>query len=335
MHDDLYKSQLDGVVGRVNESLLYGIDKLIGIQNELGAQLRDSYDELSRVVAAIDDGHDMAEHKKLRQRRDDLDRERIRSERLLSSANGAIGRLRLALELVNNRISSLDSITSFDDISDAVLSMQFTENEYKHLAREIHDGPIQQFAAIILMFDYLERVISLGDKDAIDRETSRIKRELKYALADFRGFLSHLQPSGLDIGLGIAISRFAEMARERYGVECRTIIASETDGLSIVMRTNILRVIQEATSNAVRHGCATEIEIAYMLGDESVSVTIEDNGTGFDPDNARERAKSRGSHGLANMAERIRFVGGELSIQSAEGSRTRIDINVPIGGDAK
>lgn len=270
----------------------------------------------------------------LRRRRDDLEREKVRMERIMGHSTNMMGKLRLAVEILRNRLDSMESLKSTGDLQAVALALQFAERENKRLAREIHDGPIQQFAASILSFEYLERVVAKGDKDAINVEISRIKDQLQEALGDFRGFLLQLQPLGLDKGLGKAIRRLAENYKERHSVQFEVDIPRDEDSFPSVLRSNVFRVVQEAASNALRHGSAKKISVKYTYTDKELSLDIEDDGTGFNVDKGRALAAERGSFGLSNMAERMHFMNGSFKIESQVGKGTRIMIKVPIGGDA-
>lgn len=269
----------------------------------------------------------------LRQRRDDLEREKLRVERIMSHSTNTIGKLRLAVEILKNRLDSVGSIRSSGDMHNIVLGLQFAERENKRLAREIHDGPIQQFAASILSFEYLERVLARGDKEAIASEMSRIKDQLQEALVDFREFLLQLQPLGLEKGLGRAIIRLGENYRERHRVNFVVETGQEEDSFSMVLRQNVFRVVQEAASNAMRHGGAANIVVRYGYTKQNLSISIIDDGKGFEVDKGRAIAAERGSFGLSNMSERIHFVNGNFNIESVPGKGTSISIRVPIGGD--
>jgi two-component system sensor histidine kinase DegS len=269
----------------------------------------------------------------LRRRRDDLERDRIRMERIMSHSTNTMGKLRIAVEVIKSRVESLDSIKSAEDINNVILWLQFAENENKRLAREIHDGPVQQFAAAILSFEYLGWVAENGDKDMLNREIGRVKEQLQEALDEFRVFLLRLQPIGLDKGLGRAIVRFAEIFSERHNVDFVAEVSREDDDFSAVLRSNIFRVIQEAANNALMHGHATKIVIEYGFDKKDIQIRFWDNGVGFDVERSRMTAAERGSFGLSNMSERVRFVNGTLHINSAPGKGTEIAIKVPIGGD--
>jgi two-component system sensor histidine kinase DegS len=269
----------------------------------------------------------------LRRRRDDLEREKIRMERVMGHSTDMMGKLRLASEILKSKLDSMESLKSTGNIYSTALALQFVERENKRLAREIHDGPIQQFAAALLSLEYLEGVIAKGDLNAVNLEMGRIKVQLQEAIGDFRGFLVHLQPLGLEKGLGRAIKRLAENFGERHGIEFELELQQEEDNFPSVLRSNVFRIAQEAISNSLRHGGAKKIYIKYGFTDRELSLLIEDDGCGFDIDRGKSAATERGSFGLSNMMERIHFVNGTINIDSKINKGTKIALRVPIGRD--
>ena len=337
---DLY-DELDGVRREINEVLTandavteaYKLARKQLVNAEMTndyegqARMYQEAERYLRLKASFDE-----RERYLRRRRDDLEREKVRMERIMSHSTNTMGKLRLAVEILKNRLDSVNALKSSDDMHNVALGLQFAERENKRLAREIHDGPIQQFAAAILSFEYLERVVALGDKDAINVEIARIQEQLQEALTDFRGFLLQLQPLGLERGLGRAIVRLAETYRVRHEIDFVVDTNQEEDEFSMVLRQNVFRVVQEAASNAMRHGSAKNIAVRYSYTDKDLFIEIVDDGRGFDVEQGRTAAAERGSFGLSNMSERVHFVNGSLNIDSAPGKGTRIAIRVPIGG---
>ncbi|MDR3255013.1 MAG: sensor histidine kinase [Synergistaceae bacterium] len=296
----------------------YDLQAKVYAEAERFMRLRASFEERERY---------------LRRRRDDLEREKLRMERIMSHSTNTMGKLRLAVEILRNRMDSSGAGATNGGAANMARAMQFVEREHKRLAREIHDGPIQQFAASILLFEYMERVAAKGDIESVNQEIGRVKDQLREALGDFRGFLLQLQPLGLDKGLGGAIKRLAENFRERHGIDFKVRLSQEDDTFPSGLRSNIFRIVQEAASNALRHGNAKKITVDYGYDKKELYLSIEDDGIGFDFDKESASAVERGSFGLSNMNERVQFVRGSLIIDSAVGKGTAIKIRVPIGGN--
>jgi two-component system sensor histidine kinase DegS len=270
----------------------------------------------------------------LRKKRDEFEREMSRVGRVADLSANIMNKIRLAVDVLKNRDDPADYVKTAGDTHTVDLALQFAERENKRLAREIHDGPIQQFAATVLSFEYLERVVTGGDREAIMNEVKRIKAQIRDTLGDFRGFLLQLQPVGLENGLGRAIKRLAENYRERYGIEFNVEMTQEEDGFSGVLRSNLFRIVQEAASNAMRHGRASKILVKYSYSDSELFLEIQDNGGGFDIETGKALAAERGSYGLSNMNERVSFVNGAIDIKSKKGQGTKVTIKAPIGGNA-
>lgn len=354
---------IDHVVG-IRDDVLHGLrdlyEELTGIRKEVAEvvaandAVTEAYKQARQALAKAETSHDYETQARmyeeaerymrlrasfeereryLRRRRDDLEREKIRMERIMGHSTNMMGKLRLAVEILRNRIDSMESLKSAGNLRTVALALQFAENENRRLAREIHDGPIQQFAASILSFEYLERVAKTGDHDAMMVEISRIKAQMQEALGDFRGFLLQLQPLGLDKGLGKAIRRLSENYKERHNVDFQVDIPNDEDSFPSVLRSNVFRVVQEAASNALRHGNATAINVKYAFDERELTLSITDNGRGFNIEKGRALAAERGSFGLRNMSERIHFVNGTLKIDSKTGQGTHIQIKVPLGRD--
>ncbi|MDR1943304.1 MAG: histidine kinase, partial [Synergistaceae bacterium] len=242
-------SSIDHVVG-IRDDVMVGLqdlyDELNGVQKEIkdvltaNDSVTDAYKKARRELAAAELARDYdaqarvyeeaerfmrlrasfeERERYLRRRRDDLEREKVRMERIMGHSTNMMGKLRLASEILKSKLDSMESVKSTGNMYATALALQFVERENKRLAREIHDGPIQQFAAALLSLEYLQGVVTGGDIKDIGVELERIRDQFKEAMSDFRGFLIQLQPLGLEKGLGRAIGRLAESYGDRHGIE--------------------------------------------------------------------------------------------------------------------
>lgn len=208
------------------------------------------------------------------------------------------------------------------------------ENERIRVAGELHDGPVQALAA--MGFDLQVGLLSLaeGDAEDVDAIIRRTAAEISHQVADIRQLMAALRPPILDEGgIVVAIEDHVRAVAERSGLDLRFVDA--TDGLAMCgsgpaaeAETALYRVTQEALSNLVRHAGANQAIVSLASSEGSVTLTVRDDGCGFEPRPAGELLR-RGHYGLAGIAERAAALRGSLEVCSAPGSGTTIRFTVP------
>lgn len=201
------------------------------------------------------------------------------------------------------------------------------EAERARLAREIHDGPAQALANTVMRLQLVEQMYKQEPKD-VEAELARLRVAVQESLKDVRRFLFNLRPASLnDVGLVPTLRQHIRDYSEQYDVEVEL---SVPDNLSMSpdQELVVFRVIQEALQNIHKHAEATRIEVdlAQRPGGP-LTVTIHDDGKGFNPKLVRQRQPS--SSGLVSMRERAATVGGTLQIDSVPGSGTTIALALP------
>jgi signal transduction histidine kinase len=215
-------------------------------------------------------------------------------------------------------------------ISDIV---QAQEDAGRRLARELHDGPLQSVVAAIKRVQLAQMAqSSSGDHGARERldEAERISQ---YAANEIRDYCDKLSPSWLSLGVSSALEEMAERLSGLYDVNINLYADGDFDSLELPdeYALSIIRILQEAVSNSVRHGGAESVNATLeMKGDELV-FTVSDNGSGFKsavPDYAKLRLE--GHRGLSNMYERVQLLGGVLEITSADGGGCVILAKMPV-----
>ncbi|MBQ6774735.1 MAG: sensor histidine kinase [Synergistaceae bacterium] len=196
--------------------------------------------------------------------------------------------------------------------------VQAQEQERMDMAREIHDGPLQDVTALLQQIH-----MTLEDNN---NNTERIKRTeviAKSVVRELRSLCDELAPPWMDLGLTEALTELAERLSQVYDVEVFTDFDENISSLDVGNERilSLLRIAQEAVSNAVRHGQATEIHIQLIRSAGNVlSLEIFDNGTGFDAQHINhETLRVEGHRGLASMTERMSLMGGTLKIDSIKG----------------
>ena len=188
--------------------------------------------------------------------------------------------------------------------------------ERRRVARELHDGLAQELAFI--------RSEGLRLSGTSDRGVMRMATAAERALGEARMAIAALT-TPLGEPLDVTLRRAAEMVAGRVDARVELVCTGEPQ-LATATRQSIERIVREAASNAVRHGHAKRLRIE-IEADRDVRVTIVDDGGGFDTD----RAPSRESFGLISMRERAEAMGGTLTVRSAPGEGTTVEVVVANG----
>lgn len=216
-----------------------------------------------------------------------------------------------------------------------IISVQ--EEERKRIARELHDEVSQNLTALIYA---AEEATELHQPTETQQLLKSIRRVAQQTLDGVHKLIFDLRPTMLDhLGLVPALRWFAQTRLEAAGV--RVIIKEEcqrsrSDGepcrLPPETETAVFRVVQEAINNIARHALARNVHLTFSLGNDAMTIMIEDDGIGFDLMEVSVASESGRGLGLIGMQERIQLVGGRMDIDTAPGYGTRIGIWVPVEG---
>lgn len=204
----------------------------------------------------------------------------------------------------------------------------------KNLARELHDGASNQLSAMIMELQFLKEVMVRTPERAAD-ELAQIENFANQALQQVRNLLFDLRPlmlesQGLRAALEVFVQRHAESERTQLHLDTDSFTAR----LSPKAEAAIFSILQEAVTNAKKHAGAKNIWITTRQEGKSVTITVQDDGRGFDLRQIEEAYALRGSLGLLNMKERAEIVNAKLTIAPQPGKGTRITLVIPLNDTA-
>jgi signal transduction histidine kinase len=203
--------------------------------------------------------------------------------------------------------------------------VQVQETERMDMAREIHDGPLQDIMAL------LQQVHMAVEEGGYSLERVKKTEQLaRVVVRELRGLCDELSPPWVDLGLSQAMIELAERLSQNYDIHISVDI-DDSFNPGAEQTLSLLRIFQEAVSNAVRHGNATEIHASMREEEGRVIFEIKDNGKGFDTEFDHQALRLEGHRGLANITERMFLMGGTFEVRSAEGEGTTIICT--LGGD--
>lgn len=270
-----------------------------------------------------------SEEKQLRERRTQVEMRLMklgktveRAEQLINQINAVLQYLNGDLQNVSDMVADAEQMQQF-----GVQIIQAQEEERKKLSREIHDGPAQMMANVLLRTELVERVL---DQDGVDRardEIQDLRRMVKDSLSEVRRIIYDLRPMSLDdLGLVPTVTKFIDNVNDLHeNVDVNFRNLGKKVRLPTHMEVAIFRFVQEAVQNAAKHAKASVISVKMEITDASVTAIVKDDGKGFDIEEKKEN-----SFGLVGMKERIKLLDGELTIDSKPGRGTLIMLQVPV-----
>ncbi len=266
--------------------------------------------------------------KQLRSRRQEIEF-RLRSlDDTIQRAEALAGKISIVLNYLTEDFKHVtDALESAQEKQEFGLQIiEAQEEERRRLSREIHDGPAQMLANVMLRSDLVERIFNeRGIKEALD-EMKNVRKLVRSALYEVRRIIYDLRPMALDdLGLVPTLKKYLATTEEYNNIKISFTSMGDERRLESKYEVALFRLIQEAVQNAVKHAEPSEIHVAIEMKPKNANILIKDDGKGFDPAIKKEK-----SFGLMGMRERVDMVHGELKIDSSEGQGTIVMIQIPI-----
>jgi signal transduction histidine kinase len=201
----------------------------------------------------------------------------------------------------------------------AARTIELQELDRRRIAADIHDGISQR---LVSAWYHLKAAQSSSTEPAARAEFGAIEGLLSDALEEARRAIVGLRPAVLDdLGLAAAITSVAASVSSDMDIDLHLVDIE----LASHVEVSVFRIVQEALQNVVKHAGASQVSVILQSDDEGVTLVIEDDGRGFDP----EAARSPTSYGLSGMQERASLLGATLEIRSQPGDGTTLVIRIP------
>jgi two-component system sensor histidine kinase DegS len=209
--------------------------------------------------------------------------------------------------------------------------LEAQEIERQRIARDLHDTTVQNLTSLVHKSELCVKLIDI-DMIRSKLELNAMSNTLKIVINDMRGIIYNLKPMTLDdLGLTITVQRFANRLMSANNIQVRVVANEEVKDILPVIKLTVFRIIQEACNNVIKHANADLINIDIMYNENNVTVSIKDNGIGFNSDNSNSNSSEQSSSfGLSIMKERISLLSGTLEIKSEKKKGTNVTISVPL-----
>lgn len=267
------------------------------------------------------------EERTLRDKRDTLERRLISLMQTIDRAEDIASKISVVLNYLSDDFKKVNII-----IEEARERQEFglqiieaQEEERKRISREIHDGPAQMLANILLRSELVERAYKKGNAESALEEMKSVRKMVRSSLYEVRRIIYDLRPMALDdLGLIPTLKKYVDTIADYEKTKIEFKMIGEEKRLDQKYEVALFRLVQESLQNAIKHAAAKLIQIKVEITNNNITLLIKDNGKGFDTTQKKDK-----SFGLIGMRERVEMLDGKLEIKSSIGKGTSIIIQVP------
>lgn len=227
-------------------------------------------------------------------------------------------------------LEALEEANFGSDMMLGVRILEAQENERQRVSRDIHDGPAQRVANIVMKADLCEK-IARKDMDAGLKSLSELRSASREALREVREIIYNLRPMALDdLGLNKTIEMNANTIFEKDDIKISYKLSKLSQKVEKIIQVAIFRISQEILNNIKKHADAKHITIQTEYGTKYMRLTMSDDGKGFDVEETIKRVQSqKKSFGLVGIMERVSQLQGEFNVESSD-LGTIFNIKLPI-----
>ncbi len=272
------------------------------------------------------------EEKSLRERRDTLEMNLKKIMVNIEGAEKVINQIGIAMSYLEGDI--LPVLSGPDMNSEMFMGIKILEaqeNERKRIARDIHDGPAQHMANVIMKVDICKMVVQ-NDIDKGLMELSDLKDSVKLALKEVRSIIFDLRPMSLDdLGLSQTIQQTLSAVSKESDIDINVKISPVKKEVEPIIQVAVYRIVQEIFNNIKKHSKAKKADLLLDFGTKYLMLSITDDGIGFNVEQTLTNVKTKGSsYGLIGILDRVNQLQGEIEIKSSGESGTTYTVKLPI-----
>jgi len=267
-----------------------------------------------------------AEEQLLIQYRSELERRLKIARDIAKRAESLVSKVGVAMEYLNGELKDIS--VQLEDIKQkqylGIKIIEAQEDERKRVAREIHDGPAQLIANLVIKTELCEKLIDI-DIGKAKEELNSLKGFLRSSLRDVRKIIYDLRPMSLDdLGLIPTLQRYVSNYIEENRIPVDFTVLGNPKALKSVVGLAVFRIVQESLTNIKKHSGAKNASIRVEFTDNQINLLISDDGKGFSKSEIRSTKWEDARYGLLNIKERVELLNGKFDIKTARNKGTRI-----------
>lgn len=267
----------------------------------------------------------------LRNKRNELEFSLKRLGETVEKAENLITQVGVVLKYLTSNLSDLS--IQLEEIHQrqvfALKIIKAQEEERKRVAREIHDGPVQALAKILISANLCDKYLELNSPK-LPKEIGTLKENAGEILQELRKIIFDLRPMALDdLGLLPTVKHYIKEFEKKNLITVELKLLGKEKKLSSSLSLVLFRIIQEGLTNIQKHADADFAQVTLEFAPNSTRVTIKDEGRGFRLDEVLLDPHKE-CYGLIGLQERVELLDGDIQILTSPGRGSTIKANIPI-----
>ncbi|UFJ40068.1 sensor histidine kinase [Brevibacillus humidisoli] len=269
----------------------------------------------------------------LRKRRDDLERRLRNLGQTIEKAENLMSQMGIVLSYLMGDLGQVEEMlaTAKQHQMMGLKIIQAQEEERKRVAREIHDGPAQSMANVVLRADLAEKMLKNQQVGEALQELQGLKEMVRLSLADVRRIIFDLRPMALDdLGLVPTLQKYIQTFEERTELHIELTVFGKEQSLESSFKAGMFRLVQECLTNVAKHARARFVQVKLEFQPEMLYLVVKDDGVGFSVEKIQ---RSGHSFGILGMRERTQLLQGKMEITSAPQQGAKVFFQIPLKGD--
>ncbi|MCK9313738.1 MAG: sensor histidine kinase, partial [Methanocorpusculum sp.] len=269
----------------------------------------------------------------LRRRRDELTRQIKKFKDIGNKADNFLQTTGIALKILRGNVERINDTIEESHRQQQMVTwiIESQEAERRKIARELHDGPAQSMASILIRLDLMKRLWN-QDIKGIYAEIDNVSDMGRETLADIRRIMFDLKPSLLhENSFSTTLKEYFNDYEAKYNFTIEFLQMGQEKQYDLSLETALFRLVQESITNIRKHSGVKRATVKFEDNGSVLTLIIKDEGCGFE----LSKSNDKESYGILGMKERVNLFGGKLDITSTPGAGTQVIIQVPLEGVTK
>jgi two-component system, NarL family, sensor histidine kinase DegS len=289
-------------------------------------QIREAYERANELQMNLSVATE--QERQLQEKRNDLERRMKALYETIERADHLANQVNVVIQYLSTDLKNvgiaLEQAKIKQEFGIKIIAVQ--EEERKRLSREIHDGPAQMMANVLMRSGLIEKTAKEKGVEEAILELSDLKVTVRNALSEVRRIIYDLRPMALDdLGIVPTLKKYISTVMEyNPGVYIDFISSGNEDRISSDYEVAIFRLVQECLNNALKHGQSKEINVKIEWTKKDINIVVKDDGIGFDVEQTKEQ-----SFGIIGMRERVDLLEGQMKIHSVINKGTIVIFKIP------